>query len=197
MTRVALLGLTGDPVTLGHERLVQTIANWEGFVDEVWLQPCFLHRFGKKPIEPWHRLDMCQLACDNSNPICKALCKVSDFEIKHQLEGGTYNVLNQMKAELPGFKFFPLIGMDNANSIEKWANWERLIAEYSFIVTPRVGVEMKTNWFTKPSHFILANGQYVEISSTLVKEMIHANRCVKSFLSRSVYQYVFERELYT
>lgn len=191
MIKVGLFGLTGDPVTLGHKLIGQYVQS-SCLVNEFWYQPCWKHRFGKQPVDPVHRLNMCQLVC---NEILR--CRTSAFEIDNRLECGTYEILSLMRENF-NVEFFPVIGMDNANHIQKWSYWEKLITEFPFIVVPRLGVEMKTDWFLKPPHKFVDVDIDIAVSSTFVKELLDNNKHhrVQELLTPRVYEYIVENKVY-
>ena len=57
--KVGIIGGAFNPPTFGHIRMAQVARE---YVDEVWLQPCFNHMYGKNMVSPQQRLDMCRLA---------------------------------------------------------------------------------------------------------------------------------------
>lgn len=192
MIKVAVLGLTGDPLTLGHMEIAKGVGE-SRIVDEVWFQPCWKHRFGKQPISAFHRMQMAELACDALG----AGYHPSYFEVLNQFEGGTYLLFQAMKLEFPEYEFYHIIGMDNANSIDKWAFPEKLKSEVPFIVCNRQGVKEEATWFKQPPHQELHISLHYEISSTVVREKLIGNdNSISEYLDPTIYQYIQDHNLY-
>lgn len=200
MIKVAVLGLTGDPVTLGHMELAKVIAQ-SGLVDVVWVQPCWKHRLGKEPVDAVHRLEMVRIGCFAwrfKNTANEVNIIPSAFEIDNKFEGGTYLLHQTMKSKFPEHQFFHVIGMDNANNIDKWTNPEKLKAEVPFIVCDRHGVDEKETWFNQPPHKRLHHKMKFPVSSTLVRELIKTQDSgVLKYVHTAVHQYIEINGLYS
>ncbi len=189
--KIAVLGITGDPITLGHQQTAEAVGN-SNFFDEVWIQPCWKHRLGKKPIHESCRMTMCIITVSN---LGKKYIS-SFFEINNSIEGGTYILHQKMKEAFPDVDFYHIIGMDNANDIHKWANWEKLIKEVPFVVCHRKGIEKKVDWFEKQPHIYLPT-DCVEISSTDIRKMFEdKDSKVSEYLNPEVLRYIKDFKLY-
>lgn len=197
-TKVAILGGAFNPITIGHIQLAQFVLNTSGQFDEVWLMPAYNHMYGKDMVSAEHRLKMCELASQIDGRI-----KVFDYEIKNQLAGETYNLFKRLKLEDElnnNYNFSLIIGLDNANSFDKWVNYEELERMVRFVVVPRKGYTRDENvdWYLQPPHIYL-NGEtdIIEISSTEIRNMFNeSNDNVKKFLDENVYNYIVENGLY-
>jgi nicotinate-nucleotide adenylyltransferase len=200
-TKVAIYGGAFDPVTNGHIKVAQLILNSSREFDEVWLMPCYQHMYGKKMASPEDRLEMCRLAASVDGRI-----QVSDYEIKNQLAGETYNFVKRLLDEdfaKHKYDFSVAIGQDNANTFHKWVNYEFLEQAIRFVVVPRLGVpfDPKVNWYLKPPHIYIApenNEDLVQISSTQVRQMVRdAAATPTDFLHPDVYKYIISHKLYS
>lgn len=179
-TTVALLGGAFNPVTNGHIQVAKFVLNSCNLFDEVWLVPCGNHMFNKKMVSPEHRLEMCKIATKSDGRI-----RVFDYETKHNLSGETYYFLNRLMndEEYENYNFSYIIGMDNANGIQKWVNSEQLINLVRFVVVPRSGQNQDQNvtWYLKSPHvylkpdesFVVGND---DISSTKARELLYNKR---------------------
>lgn len=169
---IALVGITGDPVTNGHVGLAQ-VAGDTGYFNEVWLMPCYGHRFGKDMASAIHRLVMCNVVTNALGGIYKT----SDYEMQHKSDGTAYQTVLGLKADYPDCKFFWIIGSDNAMKIEKWADSEKLRAEIPFWVVPRKGTVMdpKVTWFHERPHYYMSHTSWEDgISATEVRALLKA-----------------------
>ena len=200
-TTVAILGGAFNPVTLDHIRVAQFVLNTSRTFDEVWLMPCFSHLYHKELVSAEQRLEMCRIAAKKDGRI-----RVSDYEIKHELSGETYQLVKRLQSDpellSDRFDFSLIIGMDNANTFDKWVNYENLERMIRFVVVPRVGVlrDSKVNWYLKPPHIYLADTDKVigDGSSTKVREAFKKGLGwdTENLLDQGVYQYIKDHDLY-
>jgi nicotinate-nucleotide adenylyltransferase len=171
--KVAILGGAFSPIHNGHIQMAQFVLNTSREFDEVWLMPAY-HHMNKELQSCEDRLEMCRLAASVDKRI-----KVFDYEIKNKLAGETFNFFKRLKMEkelTEKYQFSMIIGLDNANTFDKWVNFEELEKMVRFVVVPRVGVErdMNTDWYLKPPHIFLKdeNTGIIESSSSYVKELL-------------------------
>jgi nicotinate-nucleotide adenylyltransferase len=169
--KVAILGGAFDPIHSGHIAAAKFILDALGVFDEVWLQPCAAHMYGKNMAPAEDRLAMCRLAAQGNGRI-----KVSDYEITNDLKGETYHMV---KGLLETYKdqVDPslVIGMDNANTFHKWANYWDLERMVRFIVVPRTGEKRdpKVNWYLNPPHiYVEPEIDLPEVSSTYIRQRL-------------------------
>jgi nicotinate-nucleotide adenylyltransferase len=199
-TRVAILGLAANPIHKGHIQLAQFVLNTSGQFDEVWLMPCLNHMYNKDMVSSEHRLAMCELAAKKDGRI-----KVFDYEIKNKLKGETYYFFKRLKEEkelTEKYQFAMIIGLDNANSFNKWVNYEELERMAQFIVVPRPGIQRDINvtWYLqKPHIFLNSESTIIEASSTLVRTILNRpdTSNIFNYLDEDVYKYIMENKLYS
>jgi len=200
---IALLGGAFDPPTIGHIKLAEFILNTSGTFDEVWLVPCFSHMNGKEMASPEDRLAMCNLASKHDGRI-----KVFDYEIKNQLRGETYHFVKKLLSEdfsKNEYDFSIVIGQDNANTFNKWVNFQDLEKMMRFVVVSRVGInpDPDINWYYNPPHIYLYGGDVIpECSSTEARKiMLNIWVCpdinaYPKILNENVFNYIVEKRLY-
>lgn len=205
---VAILGGAFNPVHNSHIDVAQFVLNTSNEFDEVWLSPCYSHMYNKEMVSSKHRLEMCKLASKVDGRI-----KVFDYEIRNQLSGETYNLVKRLKTETElteKYKFSMIIGLDNANTFDKWVNYEELERLMSFVVIPRKGYtrDEKVDWYLKYPHIYLNDeNKIVETSSTEVRDKLYHfyndtqehKYCYDDFLkllNKDVLDYILEHELY-
>lgn len=197
-TKVAILGGAFNPVHRGHIQLAQFVLNASCEFDEVWLMPCFSHMYGKEMVSAEDRLEMCRIAAKVDNRI-----KVFDYEIRNQLKGETYYFFKKLKEEkelTEKYQFAMIIGLDNANSFDKWVNFQELENMAKFIVVPRPGItrDINVNWYLQKPHIYLnRENSIMNVSSTLVRiAMMNKSTDVLNYLDKDVYNYIIEKNLY-
>jgi nicotinate-nucleotide adenylyltransferase len=196
---IGIFGGAFDPIHAGHLALANTATFW---CDEVWLMPAYKHMYDKKMSLSHYRLTMCQFAKAESNPrVC-----VSPFEIVNEISGGTYELMKRLIEAHPDFKFSFIIGQDNADTIDRWKNYELLIDLVPFLVFPRKGYPMNYDanaWYKKKPHQYLWNAdtdqffkkKNMQISSSKIKEDIKDGVKPEN-LHRLVYDYILHYKLY-
>lgn len=196
---IAVLGLAGNPPTLGHIGLGEFLLT-QGVIDEVWYMPCFDHMAGKKLVSPEHRLSMLHLATEHNSSL-----KVFDFEIKHQLGGETYHTVKKLEQDevREQHRFYFVIGQDNANNFDKWYNFEYLQRMATFIVVKRSGYEATGDWYLKEPHlFINKSFTDLNISSTLIRNLLSKKRnkeeekLLSQIINPKVLEYIESHNLY-
>jgi nicotinate-nucleotide adenylyltransferase len=101
-----VLGGTFDPPHVGHLELGRS-ALASHLVDEVWLAPCWSHRFGKEPVSFEHRLEMCRLLIEK-----EALFRVTDVERRLERPGYTLDLVLALRREHPDVELRLIAGAD-------------------------------------------------------------------------------------
>jgi nicotinate-nucleotide adenylyltransferase len=206
-TKVAILGGAFNPVTKGHIDLCKFVLDTSQVFDEVWLMPCYGHMYGKELVPAKHRLEMCKVAAKEDGRI-----KVFDYEIKNKLKGETYQTVKLLQEEIfakDHYDFSWIIGQDNANTFNKWVNYELLEKLIRFVVVPRDGIkpDPKVKWYYREPHIYLTDEHNIgEVSSTRVRELLtlhyntadfgDARRDLKHYLADSVFDYIDKHNLY-
>jgi len=192
--QIAILGGSFDPITVGHVKLAQFVLDSK-ISDEVWITPCFQHIYGKKMADAQDRIKMCELAVADNPKL-----KVFTYEIDNRLEGSTYGFVKRLLQEpfAENHNFSIVIGMDNANTFNKWVNYKLLAKMVRFVVLARKGVERnpKNSWYLKLPHMFLNQNSTPEVSSTQVRSLIKENNSAKEFLNPDVLKYIIDKKLY-
>jgi nicotinate-nucleotide adenylyltransferase len=157
------------------------------------------------------RFEMCELASKKDGRI-----KVFDYEKKKDLAGETYNLMKKLlnDKDYENYEFSFIIGLDNANSFDKWVNFEELERLTSFVIVPRKGYKIKNNsWYFEKPHILLNDEleeiPIMEISSTQVRSMLERYRnsmdseiyldiknTLLSSIDEDVFNYIINNKLY-
>lgn len=194
--KVAIFGGAFDPITEGHIQTAQFVLNTSNEFDEIWLMPAYKHMYGKEMAPARDRLEMCKIAAEVDGRI-----KVFDYEIKNELAGETFNLFKRLKTDVDfkdKYNFSMVIGLDNANSFDKWVNFEELERMVRFVVVPRKGVErdLKVDWYLKAPHiFLNKETDIIEASSTSVRRELKMG-AKPGGLSFPVFDYIVQNKLY-
>jgi nicotinate-nucleotide adenylyltransferase len=190
--QIALLGGAFDPVTLGHVLVAKMLLRVANF-DNVWFLPSY-HSWNDKNMQsPEHRLNMLKLTCED---IHDRRLNVCSYEIKNKIVAPTATVLDRLTPYLEAdFSF--CIGTDQADDIQTWHEWERLISQYSFVVIERPGNPyVPGSWYTSSRHQFINNTSCISsVSSTDVRRSIAADG-VSYDVTQSVMNYIKDNKLY-
>ena len=198
MKRVALLGGAFDPITVSHELILSFLLS-NKVVDAVWFMPCYTHSYGKKMASFEDRMTMTRMIADKYNAEEEKV-KVSDFESTYETGGQTYPTLikfletyNSKNDHL----FHFIIGLDNALTIDKWDDYEKLINLIPFIVLPRGPDPPKPDsWFLQKPHLYFGDFHDPnDGSSTKVRNSLRESR-TSPLIQPEILQYVLEHDLY-
>lgn len=198
-TKVAILGGAFNPIHNGHIQLAQFVLNSSGEFDEVWLMPAYNHMYNKEMVSAEDRLKMCELAAKVDNRI-----KVFDYEIRNQLKGETFYFFKKLKEETElneKYQFAMIIGLDNANTFDKWVNYKELERLARFIVVPREGIkrDLNVNWYLQEPHmFLNCENNIMEISSTSIRHLVETHNFIQilNYIDKDVYNYIIKHKLY-
>jgi nicotinic acid mononucleotide adenylyltransferase len=99
-----------------------------------------------------------------------------------------------------------VIGADNANTFDKWVNYQDLERMIRFIVIPRTGIPFnpKSMWYTKSPHMLLIpETPLPQISSTDIRQELQFTATMltgyperMNCLNEKVLNYIKENNLY-
>lgn len=149
--KVAILGGAMNPITIGHVKLAHFVLDKGGFA-QIWITPCYQHRYGKEMVSPEHRLKMCKMARKEWR------VSVFDYEIKNKMKDGTYSFFKKLTQDekFRDIEFYCIIGSDNANTFDQWKDYKDLLQTVKFVVVVRKGITLEKKaeeWFR--DHIIL------------------------------------------
>ncbi|GAB4371986.1 MAG: nicotinate-nucleotide adenylyltransferase [Calditrichia bacterium] len=194
MIKIGLLGGTFDPVHNGHLIISEYLRD-EFELDEFWFIPAKIHPLkDNKTITPVEqRLKMLELAiADNEHfRIC---------EVELQREGVSYTIdtinqiLEENREKSPELYFF--IGMDNVNELHRWKSPHEILQKSHVVAFGRPGFtpNQSAEEFLPSIQFI--HVPLLEISSTFIRNRIHAGKSVRYLIPSSVEKYIRDNGLY-
>lgn len=192
-TKVAIFGTSANPITLSHISICESVLN-SSLVDEIWLMPCGNHLFKHDLLDAKHRVEMCKLATAHNKNI-----KVFTYEIDNMLSGSSYELFENLIYDgyFKNYEFSMIIGLDHANVISTFKNYEKLLKLIPFIVIPRAGIEFGPLWYLKEPHKLL-NINIGQCSSTEVRNAIKTQNFekIEKFLNSSIISYIKQYNLY-
>lgn len=188
--RIGIYGGSFDPIHTGHAMLANFIAQ-AGVVDEVWLMVSPLNplKTGTQPVSNNHRLKMAEMVAAN----CQGV-RASGFEFHLPKPSYTYTTLCRLREAYPQNSFRLIIGSDNWQEISRWRDPDKIIREFGLIIYPRPGYPVKGPF---PEGVEMLEGvPTIDMSSTMVREMVREGINVNYFVPLCVADYIKEHDLY-
>ena len=196
-SKTGLLGGTFDPVHLGHLILAQEARERLG-LRQVLFMPAGQPWMKDRAVSPAaHRLAMLQRAVED-NPAF-GLCRI---EIDHPGVSYTAETLARLSGEMPGERFFFLLGWDALEDLPRWKDPDRVLALAELVAFPRAGypapdfhhLERLLPGVGKRVH--LLEGPIIQISSTEVRRRVRDGLSIRYLVPRAVEEYILEKGLY-
>lgn len=140
-----------------------------------------------------HRLEMVKLATKNNPKF-----EVSDIEFKREGKSYTYltilEILNQIQKN---DKISFIIGTDAFEKIETWYETDKLKKLIDFIVFIRENETVNLDYLREKGYnFKFANMDFIDISSTELRERIKNRKPINDLVTREVEEYIYKNELY-
>jgi len=184
--KIGLYGGSFDPITNGH---INVIINLLKYFDQVWIMPCYKSLAGKNLVESKHRINMCEIAISSIND---NRVKIFDFEIKNKLTCSSIEIMMSIYKKYPKNNFYFIMGMDVANGIFEWDNYEQILKVIKFCIIPRFGYKSLTDWYKNKPHLFI-DIELKNISSTKRKN----TRCSeKNIINQKILEYIETNNLY-
>lgn len=185
MKKIGFLGGTFDPIHKGHIEIARLAAEKAG-LDEVILMPAGLppHKEGDYENSSSHRLNMVRLAAEGEGKI-----SVSDYEIKKEGKSYSYLTMEHFKKVYENCELYFILGDEAYCQLDTWKHPERLRKAVKFVVMNREGIEISGD-------AVSVKFPPIEISSTMVRELIKNGESAEKYLDSKVWKYIKENGLY-
>lgn len=202
--RIAFLGGAFDPPHPGHEMLARRVLA-AGLSDLVLWVPSWAppHKAAGRMTDFAHRLEMVRLVTEKISG-----CGVSDIEARRKFDPSySYKILGALQEEYPACKIQLLIGQDSLEQLHTWYNARALVAEYEILAFPRKTASGCDNQVILPEDFWSAEladklkkslipGDFVEISSTDLRNELAKNKSACHIINEDVLNYIEKHGLY-
>lgn len=185
MKKIGFLGGTFNPIHNGHIEIARIAAKAAG-LEEVILMPAGLppHKEGNYEENANHRLNMVRLAAEGEEGI-----SVSDYEMKKEGKSYSYLTMEHFKEVYKNCELYFILGDEAFCQLHTWKNPERLKAAVKFIVINRDGLSL-------PEDVIKVKIPPIEISSTMIRNLVKNGENAEKYLNPKVLEYIKENGLY-
>lgn len=199
MKKTGIMGGTFNPIHMGH-LIIAEKAREQFHLDEVLFMPCGMsYTKNEKDILPKDiRAEMTRLAIED-NPFFD----ISTIEIEKEGSTYTYETLEQLRGNNPNTEYYFIVGADSLWKIEGWREPEKIFANCHILAAVRDGksaAEMEAQAAYLKDKFgasiFLLNSSNIEISSTMVRDMVKDGSSIRYFVPEAVYDYIIKNKLY-
>ncbi|TVR77842.1 MAG: nicotinate-nucleotide adenylyltransferase [Chitinophagaceae bacterium] len=188
--KVGLFFGTFNPIHIGH----LIIANYfveNSHIDKVWFVVTPQNPFKQKSslLNEYERLKMVETAIEDNERL-----SVSNVEFMLKKPSYTIDTLTKLTEMFPKYEFSLIMGGDNLDSFHKWKNYETILKYYHLLVYRREGFDLN-EWKKHPKVTIL-DVPLLNISASLIRNMIKEEKSVKYLIPDKVNNYIEKNSLY-
>jgi len=209
-TPTAIFGGTFDPVHFGHLRAAVEVRELIG-LDEIRLLPA-----GEPPHRPptaataVQRLEMLRLATASSSGLA-----VDDREVRRAGPSFMVDTLAEFRGVIGEEPLLLLIGQDAANALDSWHQWQQLFELAHLVIMRRPDAhfacvgdlrqQFERRRIDDPAllrasaagSVLTVKITQLEISSTVIRQLIAEGRTPRFLLPDAVIEYIGEQRLYS
>lgn len=192
MKNIGLYFGTFNPIHVGHLIIANHMVEYSD-LDEIWMVVTPHNPFKKKNslLENHHRFEMVYRATEPYDKI-----KPSDIEFQLPQPNYTVHTLAHISEKYPTHNFSLIMGEDNLKSFHKWKNYETILEQYQIYVYPRISEGIVESQFINHPKVHRVEAPIVQISSTMVRGSVKAQKNIRPLLPEAVWKYIDEMNFY-
>ena len=179
--RIGLFGGSFNPIHNAHIALASTICEQARF-DEVWfmVSPQNPLKQAEDLLGENERYEMVKLALESEAKVLKA----SNYEFHLERPSYTWKTLRALKNDFPQHEFSLIIGGDNWVRFPRWAHSEDILTNHHIYIYPREDSDI--NEASLPENVHLIHTPKINITSTMLREMIKNGKDITPFVPKAV-----------
>lgn len=191
---IALYFGSFNPIHFGHISIAEYMLK-DGFCDKLWLvvSPHNPLKDASLLSDEKHRLNMCELAIEQSNLALKVI--VCDIEFSMPKPSWTIDTLKKLISLYPQNNFSIVIGADNLMSFKKWKNWEEILSLVKVYVYPRTGYDISEKYLME-NIIYMENAPIFDIDSTTIRQGVSNMEFLEKSTCKSVIEYIKNNNIY-
>lgn len=192
--KILIFGGTFNPIHNGHLILAEHCINEEGF-DKVVFIPT-MNPYYKDTLDFDTRLKMLKMAIKDNDKFA-----YSSIEKKYNLEGKLYLILEKI-SELSDDDITILIGSDSLMNLDWWYKIDEILKNYKILVLKRddddeaISIKIAVYKEKNGADIKVLNNKRVEISSSMIREMIKSDKSIKYLVRDDVEKFIRDEKLY-
>ena len=192
--KILIFGGTFNPIHNGHLILAEHCINEEGF-DKVVFIPT-MNPYYKDTLDFDTRLKMLKMAIKDNDKFA-----YSSIEKRYNLEGKLYLILEKI-SKLSDDDITILIGSDSLMNLDWWYKIDQILKKYKVLVLKRddedEAIAMKIAEYKEKygADIKVLNNKRVEISSSMIREMIKNGKSIKYLVRDDVEKFIRDEKLY-
>lgn len=195
--RIGLFGGSFNPIHNAHIALASTICE-QANLDEVWfmVSPHNPLKQAEGLLGENERYEMVKLALETLpySERDKVRLKASNYEFHLERPSFTWKTLEALSKEFPQHEFCLVIGGDNWVAFPRWAHHEEILAKHQIYVYPRE--ESDFDETTLPENVHLIHTPKINITSTMLREMIGKGEDISAYVPQQVARIISEKGHY-
>lgn len=180
-----------NPIHLGHVTIAEYVLE-KGLADELWfiVSPRNPLKDESLLIDERHRLEMVRTAINSSSYASRM--RACDVEFNLPKPSYTVDTLRILGERFPDTEFSLIAGSDITGQIERWKDWEKVMAGHRVYVYPRRGYDV-----VRPERFtVLEDAPSLGHSSTDIRSRIYGGENIQAMLPAGVYEFIEENRLW-
>lgn len=168
-----------NPVHVGHLIIASHIANTTS-LNQVWfvVSPQNPFKHSSTLLNEYHRLHLVNIAIEGEQKL-----KTSTVEFKLPKPSYTVDTLAYLTEKYPQHTFSIVMGSDGFQNLDKWKNYQTIIANHSFFIYKRPGFDI-TNNFGAVIH--VSDAPLLDISSTRIRDLIREKKSFRFLVPDTV-----------
>ena len=188
---IGLFGGSFNPIHNAHIALARTICE-EARLDEVWfmVSPQNPLKQAQDLLGENERYEMVKQALESEAKVLKA----SDYEFHLERPSYTWKTLRVLKKDFPQHEFALIIGGDNWVRFPRWAHSEEILANHHIYIYAREDSEI--NEALLPENVHLVHTPKINITSTMLREMIKNGKDISAYVPKEVAKIIAEKKFY-
>ena len=177
-----------NPIHVGHLIIASHVADTCA-LDQIWFVVSPQNPFKKESslLNEHHRKRLIDLSIEGEKKL-----RASNVEFKLPKPSYTVDTMTYLAEKYPEHSFSIIMGSDSYTNIKRWKNYEVLLRNYEIYIYERPGFKVKEKLGAK---ITILQAPLLEISSTLVRELIHMKKSIK-FLVPDIVKEEIERHQY-
>lgn len=178
-----------NPIHTGHLIVANHVVEHSD-IDKIWfiVSPHNPLKDSHSLLNEYDRLHLVSLAIEDNNKF-----RASNVEFHLPKPSYTIDTLTYLTEKFPLERFSVIMGSDSFQNIHRWKNFERLVADYSFVIYNRPGFEVKE---THNADLTILNAPLLEISSTYIRKQINDKKSIRYIVPDNVQKYIAENRYY-